>query len=99
MATKRVWGHVPPGKIFNLDPIRLLLTESGTNFPKNTYILATIIIILNLGNSAWGGGGGGGGGNSRAPTPLYETLVHVSVVPGMKRRFLLLTSLELRDQV
>ena len=40
MATRGVWGAYPPpqpGKNLNLDPLRLLLTQSGTNFPNNTY--------------------------------------------------------------
>ena len=66
-----VWGHIPTGKILNLDPLRL---QSGTNFPNDTYILATIITILNFKISA------GEGGNSRALTPLYETLTTLILV-------------------
>ena len=67
-------GGIPPEKILNLDPLRLLLNKSGTNSFKqhfdDTYLLSvtckinidgtTIITILNLKIS-------GGGGKSRAP--------------------------------
>ena len=34
MLTRGVWGHAPPQEMLKLDPLRLLLTQSGTNFPK-----------------------------------------------------------------
>ena len=47
--------------------------ETGWDKLSKQHILATTITILNFkisgGNSGWGGGG-----DSRAPTPLYETL-------------------------
>ena len=70
-------GGIPLGKILNLDPLRLLLTQSGTNFPNNILTThtctssnidgTTIITILYFKIS-------GERGNSRASTPLYETV-------------------------
>ena len=51
-------------KILNLDPLRLLLTQSGKRLLFNT-CNKTIITILNFKIS--GEGGGGGGGNSGPP--------------------------------
>ena len=65
----------PPWKMLNLDPLRLLLMQSGTNLQ---HILATIITILNFKIS-------GRGENSRAPTPLYETLLEPSTCCGEPR--------------
>ena len=38
-----VWGHAPPRKIFNLDPLRLLLTQSVTNLPNNILMTHTYV--------------------------------------------------------
>ena len=51
-------GGMPPTKMLNLDPLRLLLTQSGTRLLFNTCD-KTIVTIL---NSRFLGGGGGGGG-------------------------------------
>ena len=64
-------------KILNLDPLRLVLTQSGTRLLFNT---CDLITILNFKISGGGGGGGEGvcgwgRGNSKAPPPLYETLL------------------------
>ena len=65
VPTRGLWGHAPPRKILNLDPLRLLLMQSGTRLLFNNCgkIYTQFEIFL-------GGGGGGGGGH-----PLYETLV------------------------
>ena len=44
---KRVWllrgsGGIS-GKILNLDPLRLRLTQSRTNFPNNTYSISRFL--------------------------------------------------------
>ena len=88
--SKRVWLLGWSGGIYHreLDPLRLLLTQSGTNF-SNKHILATIIAILNFKIS-----GRGGVGDSRAPTPLYVTLSGV-VNSGMVLWLQLLDILQL----
>ena len=76
MATREVWGHIPfPArtKVLILDPLRLFLTQSGTNFPNNIkVILATIITTLNFKIcgvcGGWGGGGNSGWG-AKIPEP------------------------------
>ena len=56
VPTRGVWG-MPPGKILNLDPLRLLLMQSGTRLFFNTCD-KTIVTILNF-KISWEGGGGG----------------------------------------
>ena len=63
-------GACSPRKILNLDPLGLLLTQSGTRLLFNTCD-KTIVTILNFKIS---GRGGGGGGEFQGP-PLYETLI------------------------
>jgi len=49
-TTRGVWGHAPPPsprKILNLDPLRLLLTQSGARLLFNICD-KTIIAILNF---------------------------------------------------
>ena len=48
---------MPPRNILNLDPLGLLLTQSGTRLLFNTCD-KTIITILNFKISGGGGGGG-----------------------------------------
>ena len=58
----------------NSDPLRLLLTKSGTGLLFNSCDI-TIITILNF-KISWEGGGGDCGWESKIPwPPLYETLV------------------------
>ena len=56
---------MPPRKILNLDPLRLLLTKSGTRLLFNTCD-KTIITILNSGE---GRGGGNCGWRGKIPGP------------------------------
>ena len=68
-------GACSPRKILNLDPLRLLVTQSGTRLLCNTCD-KTIITILNFMIS-------GGGEFQGPPPPLYETLymnMHESIV-------------------
>ena len=36
-------GGMPPRKSLNLDPLRLLLTQSGTKFPNNILMTHTYV--------------------------------------------------------
>ena len=63
-------GMLPPRKILNLDPLRLLLMKSGTRLLFNTCD-ETIITILNFNIS--GGEGNFQGSPPPPPPPLYET--------------------------
>ena len=66
-------GACSPRKILNLDPLRLLLTQSETRLLFNTCD-KTIITILNF-KISWGGGGGiVAGGKFPAPTFSVDPL-------------------------
>ena len=82
-------GGIPLGKILNLDPLRLLLMQSGTNFPNNILTThtctssnidgTTIINILHF-KISWGRGGGGGGGIPGPPPLCMKPWVGCEIV-------------------